>query len=69
MEVNDTSITVKAKHTLLNYTEAIPQFLWQIEEFFLNGYLNRKWVFLKMRITYSIIVEHIILSLWKALED
>lgn len=42
MEVNDTGITVKAKHTLLNYTEAIPQFLWQIEEFFLNGYLNRK---------------------------
>ena len=41
-EQNESGITVKAKHALLNYTEAIPQFLWQIHEYFLNQRLNSK---------------------------
>ena len=54
---------IKAKYTLLNYTEAIPFFLWKIHEYFPNERLNGKRLFLKIRMTYLMIVEHIILSL------
>ena len=68
-EVNEASIAVKARNTLLNYVEAISQFLLQIHKFFPNRCLNRKCLFSKMRTTNSIIVEYIILSLREALKD
>jgi len=41
-EKNKSRVAVKAKDALLNYTKAIPSFLWQIHEFFPNGRPNGK---------------------------
>ena len=41
-KTNVVRVAVKAKHTLLNYTEAILSFLWEIHVYFSNEQSNRK---------------------------
>ena len=50
MEYNESGVAVKAKYALLNFTNAIPTFLWQIYEYLPNGRPNGKRLFTKLRL-------------------
>ena len=68
-ESNNAKVAVKAKDTFFNYSEAIPNYLWQVHYFFPNRRLNGKMTFSKFRLTYNMDIRDIILILKEALDN
>ena len=69
IETNDSGIGVMAKNVILNYSESIPKYLWQIQQYFPNGYPNGKRLFSKFRILYNILIKNIIMMIKEALKN
>ena len=68
-EFNDAGVAVKARDALLNYSEAIPNYLWQIYRYFLNGRPNGKRMFSKFRLTHNVEIKDTILTLKEELDE
>ena len=66
---NESGVRVKAKDVLIDYSEAIPNYLWQIQRYFSNRRPNGKHLFSKFQLTHNIEVGDIILTLKEALEE
>ena len=69
IKVNESGLGIASKNTLINYTKAIPNFLWQIQVYFSNSQPNSRCLFSKFCLTCNIETEYIILILKEVLED
>ena len=67
--MNEAEVSIKAKDALLNYSEVIPNYLWQIQSYFPNRRPNRKQIFSKFRITHNITIEDIISTLKEVMKE
>ena len=68
-EKNDSEVAIQVKNVLINFSEAILNYLWQIQHYFPNRRPNRKRIFSKFCLTYNVDIGDIILILYKALEE
>ena len=68
IERNKVGVSVMAKNIVINFSEAMPNYLWQIQKYFPNRRPNRKCIFSKFCFIYNVDIGDIILTLREALE-